>query len=291
MKRTEERYSIKRYRAAYGSATLSITLVLFLLGTLFFFAKQANEWTDYLLNNIGLQLELSDRATDTEIAALLEDLNQLEFTSRTKFISKEEAATNLAHELGEDFIAFIGYNPLPNTVELFLHGTFTHPDSIVRVKNQLHDIPAIEKINYQETLLAQINRNIRRTGTGIVIFSAVLLLISLLLIHNTIRLAVYARRLSIKSMLLVGATQWFIRRPFFISGLLQGAIGGMVASGLLWSAVAFLDQKFSDLNLIHDQQFMWILSAAIVAFGVVVTAISNLIAIKKYLKINSEELY
>lgn len=291
MKQKEERYSIKRYRAAYGSATLSITLVLFLLGTLVFFAKQANEWTDYLRNNIGLQLELSDRATDTEIAALLEDLNQLGFAARTKFVSKEEAAANLSYELGEDFVAFIGYNPLPNTIELFLHGTYTHPDSIVTVKNQLLDIAEIEKINFQETLLTQINRNIRRIGTGMMIFSAVLLLISLLLIHNTIRLAVYARRLSIKSMLLVGATQWFIRRPFFINGLLQGAVGGLVASLLLWSAVAFLDQKFSDLNLLHDQQFMWMLSLAIIAFGIVVTAISTLIAIKKYLKINSEELY
>lgn len=291
MKQTEERYSIKRYRAAYGSATLSITLVLFLLGTLIFFAKQANEWTDYLRNNIGLQLELSDRATDAEIAGLLDALNQLEFTSRTEFISREEAASNLAHELGEDFIDFIGYNPLPNTIELFLQGPFTHPDSVLIVKNQLLEIPEIEKINFQETLLTQVNRNLRRIGSGLMIFSAVLLLISLLLIHNTVRLAVYARRLTIKSMLLVGATQWFIRRPFFINGLLQGAIGGVAASGLLWGAVAFLGQKFSDLNLNHDQQFMWLLAAAIIAFGIVVTAISNLIAIKKYLKINSEELY
>lgn len=291
MSRFEEKYRLRRYRAAYGSALISITLVLFLLASFVFVARQAGNLSNYIRENIGLYIEISDSAEEREIIALHAEIQSMKFTKRSKLISKDEAAKNLSEELGEDFLTFIGYNPLPNSIELFLKHSYANSDSVSAIKDHLLSLPLIEKVSYQESIILLFSRNIRRIGVIVLVFIGLLLVISIILIHNSIRLAIYAKRLIIKSMLLVGATQGFIRRPFLINGILQGAIGGIAASAMMWALLYLLDDKFPDFRLLNDLDFLRFLSAATILFGVLVSWLSNLIAIKKYLKINSEELY
>lgn len=288
---SEDKYRLRRYRTAYGSTIFSITLVLFMLGLLMIVTYQASVLSGYVRENIGLQIELTDQATNDDIAALSAAINNHDFTRRSVFISKEEASRKLSDELGEDFLEFVGYNPLPNAFELFLKSEYAVPDSMASIKESLLRYPAISAIHYQESLLAMIHRNIRRIGTGILIFTGLLLVISVMLILNTIRLAVYAKRMILKSMLLVGATQSYIRRPFIINGLLQGALSGTFAVLMLWGLVYVANKQLPRQIVSTENDFMWGISAAIILFGLLVTWISNLIAIKKYLTIRSEDLY
>jgi cell division transport system permease protein len=288
---TEDKYRLRRYRTAYGSTIFSITLVLFLLGLLLILTYQANVLSGYVRENIGLQIEISDQADSDDIAALSTAINNHDFTRRLVFISKEEAGQKLSDELGEDFLEFIGYNPLPNAFELFLKSEYAVPDSMTAIKETLHGYPAVSAIHYQESLLTMIHRNINRISTAILIFTGLLLLISVMLILNTIRLAVYAKRMILKSMLLVGATQSYIRRPFIINGLLQGAFSGAFAVLMLWVVLSLVLKQMPGQIVSTDHGFMWGVSAVVILFGLLVTWISNLIAIKKYLKIRSEDLY
>lgn len=291
MKPNDNKFKLRSYRAAYGTTVLSITLVLFILGVFALVLIQARELTNFVRENIGLQIELNDSATDEMISGILLHLDSQRYTAGTKFVSKEEAAKELAADLGEDFIDFIGYNPLPNTIELFLNSEFIVGDSIAAIKRQLLGFPEIRTINYQENLLELVNQNINRLGKGILFFSILLLIVSVLLIHNTIRLAVYAKRLLIKSMLLVGATQWFIRKPFVLNGLLQGFLSGVLAVALLWSFILFARTKIPELQMLEITDLIWLLSVAMILFGLLVSWVSTYFAIKKYLKINSEDLY
>jgi cell division transport system permease protein len=291
VKPNDNKFKLRSYRAAYGTTVLSITLVLFILGVFALVLIQARELTNFVRENIGLQIELNDSASDERITEIMLYLDDQSFTSRTSFISKEEAAKELAADLGEDFIDFIGYNPLPNTIELFLKSEYAMSDSIAAIRRQLLEFPEIRIINYQENLLELVNQNINRIGKGILFFAGLLLIVSVLLIHNTIRLAVYAKRLLIKSMLLVGATQWFIRKPFVVNGLLQGFVSGVLAVALLWSFVFFARTKIPELQMLEITDSIWLLSAAMIVFGLLVSWISTYFAIKKYLKINSEDLY
>lgn len=291
MKPSEEKYRLRSYRAAWGAAVLSITLVLFMLGLVSLALFQAQELSDYVVENIGMNIELRNDAEDRQVNDLQRFLDNSEFALKTKFVSKEAAALQLAEELGEDFVGFIGYNPLPNAIELFLKSEYAIPDSVALIRQQLNSFPAVQAINYQESLFVAVERNMRRIGNGLIIFSLFLLFVSVLLIHNTIRLAVFAKRMLIKSMLLVGATQGFIRRPFILAGLLQGIVSSGLAVGMIWGFVLIISIKIPELQIFHDWHFIRLLSVGIVLFGLLVTWLSNLLAIKKYLKINSEELY
>jgi len=291
VKPNDNKFNIRSYRTAFGATVLSITLALFILGAFAFVLIQARELTNFVRENIGLQIELNDNISDDRISGIMQHLDGQRFTSGVSFVSKEEAAKELAEDLGEDFIDFIGYNPLPNTIELFLKSDYAVSDTIAVIREQLLSFPEIRTINYQENLLELVNRNISRIGKGILFFAGLLLVVSVLLIHNTIRLAVYAKRLLIKSMLLVGATQWFIRKPFVLSGLLQGVVSGMLSVALLWGFVFFARTKIPELQILEIAHLIWLLSAAMILFGLLVSWVSTYFAIKKYLKINSEDLY
>lgn len=291
MKSGKEFYPSGGYRAVWGASILSITVVLFMLGLLGLLVYQAGSLSDYVRENIGLQIELSDLADSNQILALKKDLDTMPFTLRTKFISGEEAADELARDLGEDFVGFIGYNPLPNVIELYVKKNFSTPVAIAEIREQLLNDPVVQRVNYQESLVELVNRNIKRIGRMLLIFSVMLLFVSMLLIYNTIRLAVFARRLIIKSMLLVGATQAFIRKPFLLTGLLQGFISSLLAIALLWIFVFYVKIKIPELPLFNNHSVIWLLSGGIIIAGIVIAWCSSYFAVKKYLNINSEDLY
>ena len=291
MKKFEEKYNRRRYRSAYNTTVFSITLVMFMLGLLSMAVYQTGELADYLRENIGIQLELSNNLNQEKALALKDSLDQLGFVSSSVFVSKEEAARQLKRDLGEDFVSFMGYIPLPATIELYLNSRYTYPDSITGIEQRLMNIPGIQKISYQKSLVDLINENLERIGFGVLLFAGLLLIISVMLIYNTIRLAVFSRRMLIKSMLLVGATQAFIRKPFIIGAIWQGVISGLLAVTLLIGVMFFAGKNLEGLNLFEPVVPVVLIFLGLWLFALLITLFSNYLAVKKYLKINSEELY
>lgn len=291
MKSYEAKYNTKRLRAAYNTTVASIALVLFMLGLLLTVIFQFGKLSSYFRENIGISIVIDSKSKADEVMAFKALLEAKNFVKSVKYISKQQAAEQLKLELGEDFVEFIGYNPLPPTFELFLFNDYTYGDSLVRVKNFLKHHPMVESVEYRHTLLTLIDKNILRFSRWIISFSFLLLIISVLLIHNTIRIAIYSKRLLIKSMLLVGATQAFIQRPFIMKGIYQGLLSGLMAVLMLLIVLIIANQKLPGFGLFDNVFILGLIGASVIIFGMLITWISNLIAIKKYLKLKSEDLY
>ncbi len=287
----EENYNRKRYRVAYHTTTFSITLVLFMLGLLIFLLLHTQRLTDYVRENIGISIVIKSDVDEFEIMELKSRIEMNTFVKRAVYTSRDEAAKELTSELGEDFVGFIGYNPLLPVIEVYLVWEYCNEEGYKKFERTLSHEKIIKEVYYQKPMVELINANISKITTGILSFSGLLLIISVLLIYNTIRLAVYSKRLLIKSMLLVGATQRFIRRPFIVSGYWQGIISSILALGLLFASAFLVKQKLPGLNLLTDFRSLVLLSGSVLLFGIFITGFSNYFAVKKYLKINSEELY
>jgi len=291
MKQFDEKYNTNRYRTANSTTIVSITLVLFMLGFVLLLVINTSRLTSFFRENIGISVSIRSEADAEEVLALKSFLEKQPYVKSTTYISKQQAAEQLKGELGEDFVDFIGYNPLPPTLEVFLFEDYTYGENLSMVEDLLSQQPIIESIEFQHTLIRLIEQNIARISRVITIFSLLLLLISVLLIHNTIRLAIYSKRMLIKSMLLVGATQSFIRRPFIVNGILQGLVSSIISIIMLLALLIITNHKLPDLDVFKNWLVIGLVGLLIVAFGILITWLSNFIAIKKYLKLSSEDLY
>ena len=281
----------RRYKTARGTATFSITLVLFVLGVLALLVVHTREISDYARQHIGVKVMLNENATQEQAKDLMGILKQNPMIAGVRFISGDEAALELQEELGEDFTEFLGYNPLPASLEVFLSENYFQPDSTRKVLAYLEGFSLTDEVYYQHALLADVDRNTRHITTLALFFSVLLIIISVLLIYNTVRLAVYSRRMIIKSMLLVGATGSFIRAPFLRSGLVQGAIGGVGACLLLLALLAILKFYSAETAEFIDPSVVLSVCLLILIFGLLISGFSNYLAVKKYLKVRSEDLY
>jgi len=291
MTKFEEKYSRKRYRTSYGITVFSISLVLFMLGLLALIVFHASKLSEYMRENIGMSLLLNDDVSSVDALQFQKSIDSLYFVKSSDLITKEDAAQKLKEDLGEDFIDFLGYNPLPGTIVIYLHAQYTQNDSINAIRGQILKEACVREVDFQGSLVELVNRNISKVGLVLAGFIGILLIISILLIYNTIRLAVFARRFLIKSMLLVGASHAFIRRPFIISGVLQGLAGGAVSVVLLAALLYLAQNKIPEIAVLSDMKFITLIFVGLVVFGVLVSWLSNFFAVKKYLKTNSDALY
>ncbi|MCL2413989.1 MAG: ABC transporter permease [Bacteroidales bacterium] len=284
----EEKYQKRRLRNSYITSVISITLVLFLLGIQGVILIHAHKLSRYVLENIIVTAVLSDNATEADITRLQ---RQLEFTPAVKnnvFISKDEAARLLTEELGEDFVAFIGHNPLSASIEIRLRAEYANPESIANLADQLLEINEIQEVFYQTNLVQLISDNVRRISFILLSISAVILFIAIALINNTIRLAVYSKRLLIKSMQLVGATQGFIRKPFIRRGIWQGIIGAFLSSVMLGVLVYYLQYYAPEIVSIQDISWFLMLFGGIFLVAIIFTWISSYLAVRRFLKMKND---
>ncbi len=281
----------KRLRSSYISTVVSITLVLFVLGLLGLIVLHAKKISDHIQENIGFQVILTDNSGQAEVMSMQQTLDAMPAVKSSEFISKEEAADELTDELGEDFVDFLGYNPLFPSIDVRLRAGYTHPDTIRTFENQLMENRIVKEVHYQKSLVHLINENVRRIGAVLLLFSILLTIIAFALINNTIRLSVFSKRFLIKSMQLVGATQSFIRRPFVIKGIIQGIIGAVIAIGLLILTLYTAQKQIPELQAFQDITLLSILFASVVLLGIIISWISTYFAVKKYLKIKTDHLY
>ena len=291
MSRFEEKFNKRRYKTAYGTTVVSISLVLFMLGLMALMAYHARKLSDFVKENIGITVIINENIDEKLILDFKANLDKKSFVKSTTYITKEQAAKKMTQELGEDFVGFIGYNPLPPTIVVHIVAAYTTDESLQEIEKEIRKSALVKDVDYQKSMVSLINQNISKISYGILAFAGLLLIISVILIYNTIRLAVYSKRMLIKSMLLVGATQSFIRKPFIITGIWQGILGGIIACLLLSAILVIIMQKLPELAVIQDSWFVGVLFAGVIVFGVFLTWFSNYFAVKKYLNINSDELY
>jgi cell division transport system permease protein len=288
----QHNYNKRKIRASYFTTIVSISLVLFMLGALGFLMINAKKVGDFIKENIELELVISDVVKEKEVINIKNSIDKLNFTKDSHYISKETAAEKLTKELGEDFVSFLGYNPLKPSIEVHMKAAWSNSDSLALIKKKLLALSEdIIEVHYQETLLQAINKNIQKISLIIIVFSAILLFISLALINNTIRLFVYSRRFTIRTMQLVGATERFIRKPFIKLAIFQGFISSIIAIVMIAVALYFLHEKFSELVSVEILKLTAVLFLLIMVFGMIISWIASFFSVRKYLKTNTENLY
>ncbi len=291
MARNEEKYARRRLKTAYASTVVSISLVLYLLGLLGVLLLQANKLSRHVKENISISIFLHEDEKEADIMQLQKTIDTKPYARTTEYIPKDVAAEELKKELGEDFIAFLGYNPLLSSIEIYLQAPYANEDSMVKIENQLLKNSQIKEVYYQKSLVHLVNENIKKIGYIIVGFSVLLLIISIALINNTIRLSVYSKRFIIKSMQLLGATQRFIRKPFVIKGVFQGIIGAVISLILLNLTLYFGQKQLPELGELQDIKLYIAMTGIVVFSGIIIAWISTYFAVRKYLKIKTDNLY
>lgn len=285
--------SRKTLRSSYLSSIISISLVLFLLGILGVLILQANAVASFVKENFQVTLILNDDIQPATIDSLQKVLQQNEMVRECKVISKDEAAKKLQADLGEDFVSFLGYNPLNASIDVSFKAAYVDDALFKRIDKTAADLIYVKEVYYQKSLVEKINSNLRTISYFILGFSALLLFVAVILINNTIRINLYAKRMLIRSMQLVGATRNFIRLPFLIKAMLHGLYSAVIAGLLVFGMVYAIKQNFGDFNLIVTNDFkMWLtLFAALVLTGVFISLISTYFAVNKWLGKRAHELF
>lgn len=281
----------RRLRSSYVTSILSVSLVLFMIGLLGLLILNAKKLSDFVKENIGFSVILNEEVKEADIIRLQKNLDAARYVKSTRYITKEIAAREMEELLGEDFISFLGYNPLLASIEVQLNAPYANNDSIQVIEEELKDISQIKEVFYQKSLIHLVNENVNKITVIMLSFSSLLLLISLTLINNTIRLSVYARRFIIKTMELVGATRGFIRKPFLIKSTLHGFYAAIIANILLAVVIYFAQQEFMDIFSIQDFQTIGFLFLFVLVVGVSLNWLSTFFAVNKFLRMHIDRLY
>ncbi len=287
----EKKLVRKSQRSSRLSTVVSISLVLFLLGVLGVLLLHAHKLSNYVKENIEISILLKPEADSLEINELYNRVSTANYILSARVVSKEEAAEGLKRDLGEDFVNFLGYNPLFPSIDVRLKADFADNATIQSFISSVRTNPAVKEVQYQASLVESINRNLRAITWILLAFSGLLIVVSVALINNTIRIALYAKRMLIKSMLLVGATKGFIRKPFLMLSIWNGIIGGLVSLGLLAGLLYFALEKIPELNLIQDYRLMGIVAGSVLIIGIFLSLICTWFAVNKYLRYRTEDLY
>ena len=286
-----ERLTKKNLRTSGVTVIISLALVLFMLGALGLLIINANKLSKHFKENVGFQVYLRDTASSAQTDELMQEISNSKYAKSVYLVNKEQAAQKLKAELGEDFVAFLGNNPLLNSFEIKLDQDYANTDTLAQIEKNLLQKAFVKEVVYQKEMINNLNKNTKAVAFFILIFSGALLVVAVALINNTIRLSIYSQRFLIRTMYLVGATRTFISKPFILKGFRQGVIAGVIA-GLMLAGFLLLSTKFvPDLLQLQDENVLLVLFAGIVLVGVIISAFSALLAVLRYLRLKTSDLY
>src|SRR5688572_305756 len=288
---SENKPSRPHFRTSHISSVISVSLVLFLMGLLGIFLFEGKKISSYVKENIQLTIFMKENVSEPEIEIITRLLNNSPFVKSANFISADEAAKRLQQELGEDFIDFIGYNPLSASIDVKLKSEYANTDSLAKFEKIILENKTVKEVVYQKPLLETVNKNIRSVSLVILVFSGLLLLISIALINNTIRLMVYSDRFLIRSMLLVGATRGFIIKPFLLKGLYQGLWAGILACLMLGGLLYLGYSKIEGIAQTIDKSVYYYLFPAVIICGILFSVSSTFFSVRRFLRLKSELSY
>ncbi len=281
----------------YLSVVFSISLALFVIGLFGILIFQANKLISLVRENIEVQVFLNKNISENDIIRVRNVLSNANYIAKSgnqpaiKFISRKEAAKMFIKETGEDFSEFLDENPLRDTYVIHLLPGYQQSDSLTMIKKQLEAVPGISDVQYIESLIESINKNITKISLILLGITVILLFIVVILINNTIKLAMFSQRFLIRSMQLVGAKSSFITWPFLKRSIFHGGSGGIISSLVLYSLLVYAGHKIEGLNRLNDVNDLLFVFGGITILGIIIAFFSTLRAIKKYLKMSLDELY
>lgn len=286
-----EKYQKRRLISSYFSVVISISLVLFLLGLLGLLVLNTKKVADHFKEKIALTVYLKDTAKQVEIDQLQQSLALAEYTKSATFVSKEQAAEEHSATIGENFMEFLGYNPLQNSIDVYMLADFVSPTKLEEIQNEIITKDFVDEVVYDKPLIVLLNDNIKKISFWVLVISALFLFIAVLLINSSIRLSVYAKRFTIKTMQMVGATKGFIRRPFIWKSIKLGILGSAVAISGIAIVLYYIDKYFPQMQFLQDKLLIGALFLFIFLMGVFISWLSTYFATQRFLNLRTDELY
>lgn len=286
-----DKFQKRRLLSSYFSVVLSVFLVLFLLGILGFFIINSKKLADNFREEIAMTVFFKNDANDSILKAFGTELKAARFTKSYVYVSKEAAAKQHTDIIGEDFMTFLGTNPLQNSYDIHLKADYVVKDSISKIEGQLRKNKMVADIVYDKQLVNLVNDNIKKVSMWILIISFFLTVIAVLLINSSLRLSIYSHRFIIKTMQMVGATKSFIRKPFVMRSVKLGMIGGGLAIIALILVLGYLQTNFPDLGILDDKLLVVIVLLFVFGLGVLITWISTYFATQRFLNLRTDDLY
>lgn len=281
----------RRLISSYFSVVLSIALVLFLLGLLGMLVLNAKKVSDHFKEQVVVTIYLKETAKEVEIKQLEKSLAMADYVKSIEYVTKEQAAEFLKEENGEDFMDFVGYNPLQNSIDVHLKADFVTSQHLETISEEATSKNFVDEVTYDNDLVNLMNENVKRISFWVLVISGIFTIIAVLLINSSIRLAVYSKRFTIKTMQMVGATKQFIRRPFVWKSVRLGIIGAVIALIGMAIVLYYINKTFPELGLLNSPILVVLLFTVVFALGVIITWVSTHIATQRFLNLKTDQLY
>ena len=291
MAKNESNILYRRLLRSYFSSVISISLVLFLAGMVGVLVVNARSVSNYFKENITVTAILNVEADEADASGLADELEKTGYIKGVRIVTKEEGVEEMKEILGEDFMDVFEVNPIPVSLELQVAADHVLTDSLAVIEEALRGYPAGDDVVYQQSLVELLNANLERIGLVAGIFVLLLLFISVVLINNTVRLNVYAKRFTIHTMRLVGATKGFITRPFVGQAFFQGLISGAIADVFILCALYLIRNEFYQLFTLFDAMLLGLVMVAVVLLGMIICMVSTSAGVRSLISLNRNELY
>ncbi|MGC1514383.1 MAG: permease-like cell division protein FtsX [Maribacter sp.] len=286
-----ETYQRRKLISSYFSVVLSIALVLFLLGILGLLVLNTKKMADRSKEQITISIFLKENTKEIEVEQLQKTLAMSDYTKSSTYVSKEEAAEQHSAEIGEDFVDYLGYNPLKNSIDVKLNADFVTEEKVEEIAATLSEKSFVDEVSYDRVLVGMVAKSVEKIGFWILVASAVFTFIAVLLINSSIRLSIYSKRFIIKTMQMVGATKTFIRKPFIWQNIKLGMIGAAVALVAIGGVVYYVNTNFQDLGLLDEPYILVILFVSVFVLGILISFLSTYFATQRFLNLRTDELY
>lgn len=291
MEEFEASTAAKKTKAIYISTVFGIAMVLLMVGMLGLILVHANNLSRYIKENMVVNVFVDEGARETDVLQFQRELDNNRYVKRTQYVSKELAARNLQKDLGEDFVKFLGVNPLSQSIDVYMKADYANNADLTRFANDLRKNPLVKEVKYQQSLVEQMNKNLTAISLVILAFAGIFVVVSVALINNTIRLAIYSQRFLIKSMQLVGATKAFIRKPFLLYGIWHGLLGALIAIILLVGILYLAYHQIPDLVVLQNPFEFVVVFLGLVALGIFIAGFSTFLAVNRFLRLKIYQLY
>ena len=287
-KNSQEVYQKRRLLSTYFSVVISISLVLFLVGLLGLLLLNSKKVADHFKEQIAFTIYIDDSAKPIEIKQLQKSIALRQETKTARFVYKEEAAEIHAQEIGEDFMEFLGYNPLLSSIDVYFNANFVTPAFLKDLQKDFEQKTYISEVLYDQPLIEILDKNIKKITQWILILSFVFILVAILLINSSIRLSIYSKRMIIKTMQLVGATKSFIRLPFILKHLQLGLLGSIISLAGLSTVLYEFNERFPELNLTENPLEPSLIFSVVLGMGILITGLSTFFATQRFLNLTTE---
>ena len=291
MRNKKNRSLNKKIVSSSVSVIISLSLVLFVVGLLSLVLINAQKLSNYVKENIGFSIMIKEDVKEIELIEFNKILDAEDFTKSTRFISKEQATKELEQDLGEDFVNFLGFNPIMASIDVKLNSSYANNDSLQNISSRLEKSDVVYEVFYQKNLIKKLNSNVGKISFFLICISLILFFIAFALINNTIRLSVYSKRFIIRTMRLVGAENSFIQKPFLISGVYQGLYGAIFAIFMLLGSIQLIQTETASILNINDLQNIGLVFIVLFCSGIIISGTSTFFAVRKFIYLNEGELY